>query len=646
MRRVLILCALAAIVFVSVASPQKETAAPGPSGAIEPVVVAQSVAARGFALSPQGSLYVTLDTPQNGVFAFPPAADGVTPKTTAPELTPIAGTGVAGSFGDGGQAVSAQLNLQTDLLYERSGIAISHDGTIYIADTNNATVRGIAGPQSTEPGIIRSVAGRWAPRQNVTLSRPMGIALDHSGNLYIADHGAGTLDMLRQDSGILEVIAQVAAASTVAVTPDGSQAFVASPDSGAVVAVDMRTRSIRPIAALIAGSEAGSDTPPCAEGSSRICLAGLAADGSGNLFVADATLGRILKVAPSGTATVLMSNLEQPGAITFDEQGRNLYVVEQGRSRVIEVQSAGDPPGNLSISPTSYTFPNNEPVGGISPQVQFVLTNNTSGALSGIANSFQPIAPAASNDFTVEGTNCLATLAAGASCTVNVSFTPVSVTDANLGMLGSALVVTDTNGDSTSSSLTGTADDYQIQLANGQLQEISVYQGRTGTFHLQVAALGTFGQNGEKVSIFCPGNVPLQSVCAVNPTVVTPTPGNPSAFTVTITTSSSTVEANLAPSVFSRWPRLPGGPAFPALGAGIAGAMLLFASRRFRHARMVAISLSVAVLLTGCRHKIITATATPVGEANVLIQGSALTQNGTSLNATRGLTVTLDVLLE
>jgi sugar lactone lactonase YvrE len=632
-------------VFVSVASSQKETAALGPAGAIDPIVVAQGLAARGFALSPQGSLYVTLATPQNGVFAFPPAADAVARKSPTPALTPVAGTGVAGSLGDGGQAVSAQLSLQSDLLYERSGIVISHDGTIYIADTNNATIRSIAGPQSTEPGIIRSIAGQWAPRQDVTLSRPMGLALDRSGNLYIADHTAGTLDMLHQDSGILEVIAQVAAAGSVAVSPDGSQAFVASPDSGAVVAVDMRTRSIRPIAALAAGAEASSDTAPCAQGSSRICPAGLAADGAGNLFVADATLGRVLKVAPTGAATVFIANLQQPGAMAFDEQGRNLYVVEQGRSRVIEAQGAGDPPGNLSISPTSYTFPNDQPIGGISPQTQLVLTNNTSGALSGISTSFQPTAPAASTDFAVQGTNCLTTVQAGASCTINVSFTPGIVNDSNLGTLNSALVVSDSSGDSTSASLAGTTDDYQIQLAGGQLQEVSAYQGRSATFHLQVVALGTFGQHGEKVSLFCPGDVPANTICTVSPTSVTPTSTTPAPFTVTIATSSSTVQATYVPGFFSQWPRLPGGPAFPALGAGLAGALLILAARRFRHIRIVAVSLSAAVLLTGCHHRIQTALATPAGAADILIQGSAVTQNGVSLNATRGLTVTLDVLV-
>ncbi|HEY6904854.1 MAG TPA: hypothetical protein VI216_11145, partial [Candidatus Acidoferrales bacterium] len=77
----------------------------------------------------------------------------------ATAMAVVAGVGQAGSLGDGGAATSAQLDLAADSLVERSGIAVAPDGTIFIADTQNSTIRSVAGAASSEPGVIRSVAG-------------------------------------------------------------------------------------------------------------------------------------------------------------------------------------------------------------------------------------------------------------------------------------------------------------------------------------------------------------------------------------------------------------------------------------------------------------------------------------------------------
>ena len=99
-------------------------------------------------------------------------------------ITTIAGTGTAGSAGDGGPATSAQINYP-------QGIETDHSGNIYIADSNNYKVRKI----SRGAGIITTYAGTGisgssgdggqATSAQMTLS--YGLALDRSGNLYIAD---------------------------------------------------------------------------------------------------------------------------------------------------------------------------------------------------------------------------------------------------------------------------------------------------------------------------------------------------------------------------------------------------------------------------------------------------------------------------
>jgi len=100
-------------------------------------------------------------------------------------LTRVAGIGRPGYFGDNGPAVVAQLS-------SPSGLALDASGNLYIADRNNARVRKIA-----PSGIITTVAGTGqsltgypvtsSPATSVPLGLPVGVALDSNGNLYVAD---------------------------------------------------------------------------------------------------------------------------------------------------------------------------------------------------------------------------------------------------------------------------------------------------------------------------------------------------------------------------------------------------------------------------------------------------------------------------
>ena len=179
-----------------------------------PIVIAQGVSVRALALGPAADaaaasgetsqqlppVYFTATQMPNRVMSLP-ASGSVRANAASVEggagasanLVAIAGNGTAGSLGDGGAAAAAQLSLNFDSMYMRSGVAVAPDGTIFIADTENVTIRRISSASSSEPGVIRSVAGKWGPTQSVQLSEPMGLALDRAGNLYIADHGANAV---------------------------------------------------------------------------------------------------------------------------------------------------------------------------------------------------------------------------------------------------------------------------------------------------------------------------------------------------------------------------------------------------------------------------------------------------------------------
>lgn len=98
-------------------------------------------------------------------------------------ITTIVGTGVAGYSGDGGPAIDAQLNTPSD-------VAITSNGTLYIADTMNHAIR-LVRPD----GIIETFAGTGqrgfsgdgGPAHLARLDRPYGIEVAPNGTVYIAD---------------------------------------------------------------------------------------------------------------------------------------------------------------------------------------------------------------------------------------------------------------------------------------------------------------------------------------------------------------------------------------------------------------------------------------------------------------------------
>ncbi|HYW48040.1 MAG TPA: hypothetical protein VE959_34570 [Bryobacteraceae bacterium] len=98
-------------------------------------------------------------------------------------ITTVAGSGVPGYSGDGGPATSAQL-LHPDQ------VAVDGSGNLYIADYSNNRVRKVSN------GIITTVAGTGVPgysgdgaaATNATLHFPSSVAVTPSGDLYIAEY--------------------------------------------------------------------------------------------------------------------------------------------------------------------------------------------------------------------------------------------------------------------------------------------------------------------------------------------------------------------------------------------------------------------------------------------------------------------------
>src|SRR5271156_5005125 len=477
-------------------------------------------------------LYVTAIDRPDQIFSYVlRAASSIAPASAAKFLAaPAAGAGTIGSIGDGGAASAAELDLSLANFSMRSEVAIAPDGTLFIADTGNATIRTVGGAASSEPTIIRSVAGRWAPRQNVELAEPYGVTLDRSGNLYIADHGANAIVELfgptSPKAGQLEVLAHMVSPAAVAVTPDGNTVFAASPDTAVIVAINTQTHALRSAgvspAPLFAAALAQSNA-------ARIIPQGLAVDGGGNLFIAYTATGgtsdQILRLdAFSSKLTVAARGLSAPGNISFDAQG-DLFVANQGMRQVLKFNSLGVPATGVTLtSPPICTGATtvfcDQVIGGTSATQPFELSNNTGSAITGITASFTT---GNTTDFTISNSSCATSLAANSSCAYNVAFTPAAnVTSAcAVGAASYTRCATlSVNYTGATAPLTaeasGVADDFEIACmttpiftcpppSNGAPYQITIQQGFPATFQLQIVPDDTFSGT---VTLNCPTNLP------------------------------------------------------------------------------------------------------------------------------------------
>src|SRR5580658_6102277 len=103
-------------------------------------------------------------------------------KISGGTIVTLAGNGTSGYTGDNGPATAAQLNLP-------SGVAVDSAGNVYISDFGNNVVRRV-----TAAGTITTIAGNGrfgfsgdgGSAAQASLNGPLGLAIDPSGNLYIA----------------------------------------------------------------------------------------------------------------------------------------------------------------------------------------------------------------------------------------------------------------------------------------------------------------------------------------------------------------------------------------------------------------------------------------------------------------------------
>ena len=135
---------------------------------------------------------------------------------TTHRVTTIAGSGERGYRGDGGPAVAAALNMPHELRFDRRG-------DIYIAERDNHVIRKIdraTGIISTVAGTgIAGFSGDGGPGSKAQLRQPHSIVFDRDGTLLVCDIGNHRVRRLHLDTGVIDTYAGTGEA---AATPDGA----------------------------------------------------------------------------------------------------------------------------------------------------------------------------------------------------------------------------------------------------------------------------------------------------------------------------------------------------------------------------------------------------------------------------------------
>ncbi|QSA95834.1 PKD domain-containing protein [Methylococcus sp. EFPC2] len=319
---------------------------------------------REVAAGPDGSLYIS-DSGNNRIRKIGP--DG--------KIATIAGDGVFGFGGDGGQAKNARFRFPR-------GLTIGTDGSIYIADFLNYRVRKI-GPD----GVIKTVAGNGVkgyagdggPATSASFDGVENLAVAPDGTLYISDTGNHRIRVVGTDG----IVTTLAGDGTAGFSGDGAfagNARVSAPrgialdEKGVVYFADSGNARIRRIGndgriSTFAGNGtigyAGDGGP--ALGASLGVLRGLTITRGGAVCVSDFSNHRVRCVGSEGRITTAAGNgssnaakkgafatqspVEYPRSITFAPDG-GLYIARENANQILHVTKAlpGFDGGDLAIA--------------------------------------------------------------------------------------------------------------------------------------------------------------------------------------------------------------------------------------------------------------------------------------------------------
>lgn len=278
-------------------------------------------------------------------------------------ITTVAGNGSYSFSGDGMSATLASLN-------QPGGVAVDSKGNVFIADTENHRIRKVD-PQT---GVITTIAGNGVSgflgdggqATQARLSRPKGLVIDQNGNLLITDTFNFRIRQVDLSTNLISTIAGNGQSRFNLDNIPATDASLNFPNSIAVDAVgnlyivdtfNFRIRKVGSKTKVIT-TVAGTGNPGLAVDNVLATDAGLqlalgvAVDGTGNLFIADAEINYRVRRVDAVTKIITsiggigsrssggdgfratQANLSNANGVTVDKRQGNIFIADPDNYRV------------------------------------------------------------------------------------------------------------------------------------------------------------------------------------------------------------------------------------------------------------------------------------------------------------------------
>jgi sugar lactone lactonase YvrE len=206
-----------------------------------------------------------------------------------------------------------------------SGVAVDGAGNVFVADSGNNTIRKI-----TPAGMVTTLAGAASSGSAdgtgaaARFNSPESVAVDGAGNVFVADWGNSTIRKITP-SGVVTTFAGTAGSYGSADGTGAAASFsfptgVAVDGSGNLFVADLGNSTIRKITpagvvTTLAGTAGSSGSADGTGAAARFNGPhGVAVDGSGDVFVADTGNNAIRKISTSGVVTTIVGVAAQVSA--------------------------------------------------------------------------------------------------------------------------------------------------------------------------------------------------------------------------------------------------------------------------------------------------------------------------------------------
>jgi hypothetical protein len=282
----------------------------------------------------------------------------------------ITNTGVVTTFAGSSTATWLDATGTNAGFYQPVGVAIDSSGNIYVGDYANNRIRKI-----TSAGVVTTLAGSGSQSYgdgtgtSTSFNRPYGVAVDSTGNVYVADAGNNRIRKITS-TGTVTTLAGSGATGSIDATGTNASFYgpagVAVDSFGNIYVADYNNNRIRKI--ISSGTVttfAGSGTATYLDGIGTNAgfngPYGIAVDSTGNVYVGDFTNNRIRKITSTGVVTTLAGKgtatyLDATGTnagffgtrgLTVDFAG-NVYVADSGNNNIRKIINSATPLASIT----------------------------------------------------------------------------------------------------------------------------------------------------------------------------------------------------------------------------------------------------------------------------------------------------------